>query len=246
MEFINLRGIVVRETYVGEADKYIDLFTDKLGKVTTYVKRVRSSRAHNLVGVQLLNYCEYMLIKKKDRYYISSSELIESFYNIREDVVSLTYAAHFLDVINSVICEDECQTTLLKLLLNTLYVLAKGKKDKKLVRCVFELRLLKILGYEPYTKACISCGGKLDEVYFDVLEGGVVCSNCRLHRQNIVKINKGTYDAIKFIMTVSQKDIFKFELDDESKFRLSVLSKKYLQDKLDKVYNKLDFLEHIN
>ena len=179
MDFINLRGIVVRETYVGEADKYIDLFTDKLGKVTIYVKGVRSNKSHNLVGVQLLNYCEYVLFKKKDKYYISGCELIESFYNIRSDIVALTYAAHFLDIINGVICENECQTGLLKLLLNTLYILSKGRKDKKLVCSVFELRLLKILGYEPYTKACVCCNKTTDTMFFDVLKGGFICSECK-------------------------------------------------------------------
>ena len=52
--------------------------------------------------------------------------------------------------------------------------------------------------------------------------------------------------ALKFIMTASQKDLFKFDLDDVSRGELSRISKKYLEDKLDKVYNKLDFLKHIN
>lgn len=246
MEYINLRGIVVREVYVGEADKYIDLFTDKLGKVTIYVKRVRSNRSHNLVGAQLLNYCEYVLFKKKDRYYISSCELVESFYNIRCDVVSLTYAVHFLDIINGVICEDECQVSLLKLLLNTLYVLSKGIKDRRLVCSIFELRLLKILGYEPYTKACVCCNEITNTMFFDISDGGLICSKCKPLKGNVVKIGVGTVKALKFIMTVSQKDLFKFDLDKECRGELSRVSKKYLEYKLDKIYNKLDFLEYIN
>ena len=155
MDFINLKGIVVRTINTGEADKYIDVFTDKLGKVTIYVKGARSNKTRNLVGTQLLNYCDYVLYQKKDKYYISSCELIESFYGLRNDIVLLTYASHFLDIVNSVICENECQVTLLKLLLNTLYILSKGSKNPKLINIIFELRLLKILGYEPYTKGCV-------------------------------------------------------------------------------------------
>ena len=169
MDFINLKGIVVREVQTGEADKYIDLFTDKLGKVTIYVKGARSNKTRNLVGTQILNYCEYVLYQKKDKYYISSCELIESFYNIRNDIVMLTYASHFLDIINSVICENECQVTLLRLLLNTLYILSKSKREPKLVNVIFELRLLKILGFEPYVKACITCGQNKADMYFDFL-----------------------------------------------------------------------------
>ena len=246
MEFINLKGIVIREVNVGEADRYIDLFTDKLGKVTIYVKSVRSTRSRNLLGAQLLNYCGYVLVKKKDKYYISSSELIESFYDIRNDMVSLTYAVHFLDIINSVICENESQIALLKLLLNTLYVLSKRKKDPKLICSVFELRLLKIIGYEPDIKECVHCGRDEGIVYFDISNGGLICDLCKKISKNKVVLRAGVLKALKFILGVSQKDVFKFNLDEACIKDLSKLSRNYLRDKLDKEYNKLDFLDHIN
>ena len=246
MDFINLKGIVVKEVQTGEADKYIDLFTDKLGKVTIYVKGARSNKTRNLVGTQILNYCEYVLCQRKDKYYISSCELIESFYNIRNDIVMLTYASHFLDIINSVICENESQVTLLRLLLNTLYILSKGKKDPKLVNVIFELRLLKILGYEPYTRGCIRCGQDTDIMYFDFLCDGLVCRECLTEHKFGMNLKKPSRKALEFIMNVSLNDLFKFNLDSAYIDELSRMAKIYLKQKLDREYNKLDFLVNIH
>lgn len=246
MDFINLKGIVVRTINTGEADKYIDVFTDKLGKVTIYVKGARSNKTRNLVGTQLLNYCDYVLYQKKDKYYISSCELIESFYGLRNDIVLLTYASHFLDIVNSVICENECQVTLLKLLLNTLYILSKGSKNPKLINIIFELRLLKILGYEPYTKGCVDCGQNTEKMFFDFLADGLVCSECKRFGNSGMYLKKPSIEALKFIMNVSKNDIFKFTLDTEYIEELDRMAKIYLKEKLDKSYNKLDFLATLN
>lgn len=243
MDFINLKGIVTREVNTGEGDKYIDLFTDKLGKVTIYVKGARG-RKTCLNGTQVLSYCEYVLYKKMDKYYLSSCELIESFYGVRCDVVRLTYATHFLDIINSVIVENQSQTTLLRLFLNILYVLANGKKNPKLITVVFELRLLVILGYRPYIKGCLQCGKDNDVMYFDFLNSGFVCEDCR--KTSDFKLRNSTKCAMRFIMDVSIKDIFKFSIDEYSLNELYEFSKIYLRKQLDKDYNKLDFLSYIN
>ncbi len=243
MDFINVKGIVTKEVNTGETDKYIDLFTDKLGKITIYVKGAKSKKSC-LNSTQILNYCDYVLYKRMDKYYISSCELIESFYQIRCDVTYLTYATHFLDIINSVICENQSQIALLRLLLNTLYILSKGKKDPKFINVVFELRLLKILGYQPYIKDCIRCNKDFEVMYFDFLQSGLICENCKIG--DAFKLQNGTKKALNFIMSVSNENIFKFKLSESCLDELDRFTRIYLKEKLEREYNKLDFLSYIN
>ena len=102
-------------------------------------------------------YSEFVLFKGKDIYSINSCDVIEPFYDIRNDLERLTYAAHMTELINDVIQENQPATKVLQLFLNSLYLLSKtGRSPMQIVR-VFELRLLSILGYAPSVGGCVVC-----------------------------------------------------------------------------------------
>jgi DNA repair protein RecO (recombination protein O) len=86
---------------------------------------------------------------------INSSEVIEPFYEIRNDIVKLTHAAHIADIVNDIIQEDQPSNRLLQLFLNSLHMLAKTGKSPELITRIFELRCLSIIGYAPHISGCM-------------------------------------------------------------------------------------------
>ena len=157
MSYFKTMGVVLKEVNTGEADKIITVLTKKDGKISCIARGARRGRSRLIAGTQLLSYSDFMLYKGKDLYTVNSCDIIESFYNIRNDMHKLTYAAHTLSIVNDVIHENQPSPGVMQLLLNTLYVLSNKDKNPLLVTSIFEMRFLSILGYAPTIKCCSYC-----------------------------------------------------------------------------------------
>jgi len=70
-------------------------------------------------------------------YTVNSCDVIESFYDIRNDLERLTYAAHMMDIVNDVILENQPASRLLQLFLNSLYMLSKTDRSPLQIVRVF-------------------------------------------------------------------------------------------------------------
>jgi DNA repair protein RecO (recombination protein O) len=144
MSYVNYKGLVLREVNTGEADKIITVLTAEEGKISISAKNARRAKSSVSVGTQLLCFSDYMLFKGKELYNLSSCEVIESNYEIRNDIEKLTYCTHILELITDNVQEGESSEDILRLLLNTFYVIAKTNRSLELVTRVFELRLMSL------------------------------------------------------------------------------------------------------
>jgi DNA repair protein RecO (recombination protein O) len=157
MSYLKTKGIVIREVNTGDADKIITLLTDNRGKISVFLKNARRMKNKAIASSQLFCYSDFVLFKGKDLYSLNSSETIEAFYNIRCELVKLTYASHILEIINDTAQEGQSAFSMQKLLLNTLFMLNKNNINDELITRIFELRLMKILGFSPSIDSCIRC-----------------------------------------------------------------------------------------
>ena len=245
MAYLNYKGIVLKEVNTGEADKIITVLTAEEGKISIAAKNARRAKNSLSSGTQLLCYSSYMLFKGKELYNMSSCEVIESNYEIRNDIVKLTYCSHILELISDNVQEGEPSESVLQLLLNTLYVIAKTDRSLELITRVFELRLMALLGYEPHVTSCINCNKTNDEkVFFDLDNSGLVCSECVNKRGRVYPLLPGTVKALKYIMHINPQKLYSFSLSEEIIKELSIISKKYIKEHLGKEYNKLDYLKY--
>lgn len=246
MAYLRTKGIIIKEVVFGEADKIVTVLTGTRGKITVYAKNVRRPRNRLSASVQLLCYCDFVLFKGREMYSINSCEVIESFYNIRNDITKLTYAAHMIDIINDSAQENQPAYKMLQLLLNSLHMIANTDKSPELVTRIFELRLLTILGYAPNVKNCIICGKENQEGYcFSFNKCGFICKNakCISKDKYAMELKSGTAKAITHIVRSPIKELFGFNVSPEILQELKIVSSKYLRDRLEKEYTKLDFLK---
>ncbi|MDF2523933.1 MAG: repair protein RecO [Clostridiales bacterium] len=244
MGYIRTNGIVIREVNTGEADKIITILSRSLGKISAFAKSARRTKSSLSAGSQFLCYSDYVLFKGKEMYSINTSDIIEPFYNIRNDMVKLTYCAHMVDILNDVIQEEQPSAKVLQLFLNTLHVLDKTDKSPELLIRIFEVRFLTILGYAPQVTSCINCGSEeLTEQVFSFDKCGILCSNCRKKDSNSMSMSTGVVKALQHIVYSRIKDLFSFSLSDQVLDELSKFSRRYVKDRLDRNYTKLDFLK---
>ena len=236
MKQVKVKGIVIAEHNMGDFDKMITLLTPNLGKIECSAKGSRRSKSQLLSGSQFLCFGDYMLFKGSEVYTMNSCETIELFYNIRTDLDKLTYASYITKIVSDVTTENQNSFNTLKLFLNTLYMISETDKNMDFITSVFKLRMLKILGYTPNYKTCVSCGEKDDIKYFSIRDNGFKCSKCAKQDTGALAMSDATQNAIKYIMTADSTKIFSFELSEACQKELELIANIYLNEKLEKEY----------
>ena len=240
MGLIKTNGIILLESNMGDYDKMLTMLTPGYGKIGCVAKGARRPKSLLLAGTQFLCFGEYLLYKGTGEYHINSCETIEMFYNIRTDLDKLKYASHISKIVFDVTNENENSYKILQLLLNTLYTISETDKNMDLVLAVFKLRLIHLLGYTPEINKCKSCE-KSDEIkYFSIKDNGFKCSTCGKVDKSTIEITQGTINAIKYSIVAPPKKIFSFNLTDKCIKEMEMVSKLYLNQKLDKEYKLED------
>ena len=247
MSYIKTKGVILKEINVGEADKIVTIFSRNKGKISGSAKGARRPKSRIIAGSQLFCYSEFVLFKGKDMYSITSCDVIEPFYEIRNDLVKLTYAAHINEIVLDVVQEELPSTKVLQLFLNSLYMLSKTEKAPEQIARVFEMRLMAILGYAPSVKGCLKCGSEdFTDLSFSFKSCGFLCRKCKEDDRYALNISEGCARAINYVIYSNIKNIFNFDVSKSVLIELEKLSKRYLKDRLDREYNKLDFLKSLN
>ena len=147
MKNIKTTGIVIAENSLGDSDKILTILTPNVGKISCVAKGAKRPKSMLLAGSQLLCFGEYVLRKSNDLYTIQSCDPVEIFYNIRVDLEKLNYTATLIKIITDVTTENQNNYYILKLFLNTLYVISESDKNLDFIISVFKMRLLKILRF---------------------------------------------------------------------------------------------------
>lgn len=246
MSYVRIKGIVIKEVNVGEADKIVTLLTRQNGKIRAVAKGARRPRSGFVAGTQLLSYSDHMLFSGKEMFSLNSCEIIEPFYEIRNDIEKLTYAAHFVELINDTVQENQPAGKVLQLFLNTLYMLAKTDKQPELLARIFELRLLSIAGYAPFVRSCIICGKDDCESYsFSFSKCGLICGGCSPQDRFAVELSAGAIKALTYIIYSKIEELFSFTVSPQVLEELGRIMRRYLKERLEKDYTKLDFLKQL-
>ena len=116
-----------------------------------------------------------------------------------------------------------------------------------MLKAIFELRLMSIIGYSPDLIACSECG-EFEKVayWFDVSSGSATCTDCRPNGANgEILLSKAAFLAARHIVYAPPEQLFSFRIGEKSLVELSVAAEKYAVSQMDKVFPTLEFLNSI-
>lgn len=240
MGILKTKGIIISENNMSDYDKMVTILTPN-GKIGCAAKGSRRPKSGLMAATQFLCFGEYMIYQGVSSYNLNSCEVIEVFYKIRTDIDKLNYAVHITKIINDVTDENQNTYKILQLFLNTLYMISESEKSLDLIIAIFKIKLLCLLGFMPVIDKCVCCGEKEKLEYFSFRDSGFKCSSCALQDKGALKMSNSTMTAIRYIVMAPPKKIFSFNLSEENIKELEIISKIYLNDKLDKDYKLEDF-----
>ena len=116
-----------------------------------------------------------------------------------------------------------------------------------MLKAIFELRLMSIIGYAPDLIACSNCGEfEKDAYWFDTQSGNATCTDCRPNAANgEVLLSKAAFLAARHIVYAPMEQLFSFRIGENSLVELSLAAEKYAITQMDKVFPTLEFLNSI-
>ncbi len=234
MGTIKTKGIVIAENNMGDFDKMLTLLTPN-GKIGCSARGARRPKSQLMAGTQFLCFGEYMLFKGSSTYTLNSCDTIEVFYSIRTDLDKLKYASHITKIVQDVTYENQNTYKILQLYLNTLYIISETDMDLEFVLSIFKLRLLCLLGFTPKVEQCVACNEENIQ-YFSIKDNGFKCNNCAKQDTGAIQISESTKKAIQYIVMAPAKKLFSFQISEENKKQLAMVSKLYMDVKLEKEY----------
>ena len=236
MSIVKMKGIIIAENNMGDFDKMLTMLTPGAGKISCVAKGARRPKSSLLAGTQFLCFGEYVMYKGQEHYTINSCDTIEVFYNLRTDLDKLEYAVNITKIIQGVTNENENSYKILQLYLNTLYMLSETDKNPDFITSVFKIKLLCFLGFKPRIDKCTQCGETENLHYFSIKDNGLKCDACHGVDKSCIHISDSTAIGLKYIVLAPAKKLFSFELKNDSLKELNLISKIYLNEKLEKEY----------
>ncbi len=244
---IKTKGIVLKAQDFNENDKLLSILTEDRGVIYAYASGARRMKSALAPISAMLSYGEFVLFKNRDKYTVDSAETERLFFGIRKDLDSLAYASYFCELCLSAANPEEDAKEILRLLLNTLHMLENKKINPAMLKAIFEIRLMSLIGFTPDLVACSECGSHEKGYYwFNLSSGSAVCSDCKpTPEYNDLGLSAPAFLAARHIVYAPMQQLFSFRINENALIELSVAAEKYAVTQMDKVYPTLEFLNSI-
>jgi DNA repair protein RecO (recombination protein O) len=198
------KGIILKRSNFGEADRILTIYTDNHGKIKAIGKGIRKQNSR--LGGHLEPFClaDFVIAEGRNLDIVTEAEIIECFFDLRNNLKSTHISYYLAEAIDKLTAEHEKHKEVFDLLLEVLENLSFVNED--LLLSYFELNLLSEIGFHPVLKNCLQCHRPLGKInYFNLTEGGLVCNNCP---ENGIKIST---DAIKLLRLLLEKNLQSFK-----------------------------------
>ncbi len=245
MTSLVVRGLVLREAGYGESSKMLTVLTDAKGKLSVSAKGALRKNSRIAAASQLFAFSEMTLGESRDRYYLNDASTIELFDGLKADLRAYSLGAYFLELLDAACQEEAEEPEALTLALNALWLLSAGKKSLGLIKSVFELRLMCLLGYMPETSACSGCGSGLEGAsasFIDLRGGELYCPDCASKRAARPRLLcAASLAAIRHITGSAPEKAFSFSIRGEAEKRLSQACEDYAAERLERTFPALEY-----
>lgn len=195
-------AIVLRTWPFSESDKIVSFLTEKHGKITGIAKGAkRSSKrfCNSLEPFSLVN------VRFQDRAhsslaFILTSDLLLGFKRLVISLEKISFASYLVEITDGLIGEREENPLVFHHLRDGLSYLEE-KATSLTFLTSFELKLLRLAGYQPLLEGCRRCGKDRQDQsaarwHFSLRDGGILCESCSRLRKEIMPLAAATLEVL--------------------------------------------------
>ena len=143
---ISVTGMVLMTAPVGEYDRRLVILTRGRGKITAFARGVRRPGNQLMAAAAPFVFGKFLLYEGRDTYTLAGAEVENYFREIAGDMEAACYGSYFLELADYYGRENIDATETLRLLYQSLRALLKPSVPNRLVKPVYELKLMEING----------------------------------------------------------------------------------------------------
>ena len=243
MSFFTTDALVLREVHYKEADRILTLFTAERGIITAKARAALRKNSKLSAATQQLTLSDMTFFENKGKCIVQEAAVKEPFEGLRRNFEDFALGCYFAECMETLVHENEPDPLAFQLILNALYALSHELCDSPVIKAVFELRLMMLMGYTPELSACFICGKTYPENPILGLESGHIC--CRTCRNAefgaAAYLDSPSLEAMRYILSASPKQIFSFRLEKNAQQRLNDAAELYLTTQLGRRFSTLEY-----
>lgn len=144
-----VKGIVIKHIPIGETDLAVTLLTLERGKISAFARGAKKPNGKLTGNVEPFCFGTFKLYEGRTSYNIIETDIDNYFESFRQDLEGACYGTFFLELADYYSRENNDEKQLLALLYQSLRALENKSFDRKLVRCIYEIKALVINGEYP-------------------------------------------------------------------------------------------------
>lgn len=145
-EQVRVTGMVLKASPVGEYDRRLVILTCERGKITAFARGARRPGNPLMACSGPFVFGTFTLYEGKESYTLAGAEVTNYFREIAADMEAACYGSYFLEFADYYGRENVEAVDTLKLLYQSLRALLKESIPNRLVKPVFELKLMQLNG----------------------------------------------------------------------------------------------------
>lgn len=145
-DLIELTGMVIKSTPVGEYDKRLVILTRERGKITAFARGAKRPGNALMGPSRPFAFGKFRVFEGRDAYNLQSAEISQYFEELVMDMEGACYGQYFLEFGDYYSRENLDGTPMLLLIYQSLRALLKASIPNELVQRIFELKAMVLSG----------------------------------------------------------------------------------------------------
>ena len=221
-DLITVQGVVLSAMPVGEYDKRIVLLTRERGKISAFAKGARRPNSQFLASIT------------------------HHFVELASEQPGIYYGYYFLELADYFGQEGTDEKEVMNLLYVTVKALLNPHIEDRLVRCIFELRMMAAEGLCPSLFNCVCCERQPEEgeeLFFSQQNHGILDKHCLGQVNDAKRISAPALYAMQYIVTTSLGKLYTFAVTEDVLYELERHIHTYVASNTEKRFKSLEILE---
>lgn len=245
-ETIVLTGMILTASPMKEYDRRVELLTRERGRISAFAQGARKVNSALSACTIPFTFGEFTIYEGRSSYNVKSAVIQKFFGDIAQDYDMTCYASYFAEMAQYFTRENMEAPHELLLLYVTLLAMQNKRVPFRLVRVIYEMRMMMIEGQGLELFECIRCHQPgTRAVYF--AEGGLLCEACSAKDKELKRVyplilSADALYSLQYIVSSPLERLYSFTVADTVQEELERFMRSYLGRYLPHHFKSLDFI----
>jgi len=245
-------AIVLRARPFGESDRIVSFLTEEFGKISGIAKGAMRSRKRFMNSLEPFAQVNlrFQDLPQSNLVFILAADLIVSYHRLATSLDCLAHAAYLVEITDGLVGEREENCAVFHHLRDGLRYLEECGTSLRFLTS-FELKLLRLVGYQPMLDSCKSCDKdrldqRVNQWYFSLVDGGILCEVCARSRRQTLPLSPKAVEILTALRSENMDLRFPVSLPGSIIGEMRAVTQRFIQFHMDREIKSAAFLQQFS